>query len=442
MSDNVPRLTGGILFGLMLEARKLKSKVRSGFSEERTDGLSETDIMKSLVDIFTGETQQMPYENTFKKNVSDYKKCIISKAEYLPFDDSRFINLFKDSVEQNKKDTLESMSAFINEKFSERKLKWLVSAVVESICTDETVNDSENFKISPNDSVFKQGLLRVEVIEIESFLLDVMRYIFVSKLDNTLGKPTFEAWHSQSGERTPWEFNNAELGQHMNDLEITRYNPSVEELDEQTAGIVEQEHVEESDTENEEKSKFNTRDKESMKQQVLNNPKIINQHAQNIYNDEVNFNVTPARKILSPDEYYNLFIIFGEKYADDSFTLGNGRVFELTNTAIKQKFSQFTLEDMDEIIGLPALFLPEYSKINNEIEIGFLGKLEEIDKTEGIGYSKFYFRKERKINMKLIESNKSKLRIDEGELNRTHWAIKRANLKLVIEEITNDNETE
>ena len=172
----------------------------------------------------------------------------------------------------------------------------------------------------------------------------------------------------------------------------------------------------------------------------------LQQNADRIYNIEqansVNLNVTPARKILSPDEYYNLFIIDGEKYADDSFTLGNGRVFELTNTAIRQKFSQFTLEDMDEIIGLPALFLPEYSKINNEIEIGFLGKLEEIDKTEGIGHSKFYFRKERKINMKLIESNKSKLRIDKGELNRTHWAIKRANLKNILEGFSNGNETE
>lgn len=279
MSETVPRITGGILFGLMFEARKTKSRVRRGCLEERTDKLSETDIMKSFVDIFTGENQQMPYENTFKKNVSDYKKCIISKTEYLPFDDSKFINLFKDSVEQNKKDTLESMSIFINEKFSERKLKWLVSAVVESICTDETVNDSEDFKISSNESVCKQDLLRVEVIEIESFLLDVMRYIFVSKLDNTLGKQTFEAWYSQSGERTPWKFNNAELGQHMNGLKITRYNPSVEDVEEQ-------EHIEESDVEIEEEFNSDVESDDSISKQVLNNPKVINQYANKIYNIE------------------------------------------------------------------------------------------------------------------------------------------------------------
>lgn len=174
------------------------------------------------------------------------------------------------------------------------------------------------------------------------------------------------------------------------------------------------------------------------------------QNADRIYNIEqannVNHivNVIPERKILSPDEYYNLFIIYGEKYEGNSFALGNGRIFEYTNTAVQQKFSKFTLDDIDEIISLPALFLPEYSKINNEIEIGFLGRLEDIDKTEGVGHSKFYFRQERTITMKLIESSQSKLRIDEDkrELSRTHWAIKRANLKQVIEEIINGNETE
>ena len=279
MSENIPRLTGGILFGLMLEARKPKSKIRIGCLEERTDALSETNIMKSLVDIFTGEIQQMPYGSTFKKNVSDYKKCIISKTGYLPFDDLSFINLFKDSVEQNKKDTLESMSVFINEKFSKRKLKWLVSAVVESICTDETIDDLENFKISTDESACKQGLLRVEVIEIESFLLDVMRYIFVNKIDNTVGKPTFEAWYSQIGERAPWEFTNAELGQRMNDLEITRFNPSA-------GNIEEQEHIEESGVELEEEFHSNVESDDAITKQVLNNPKVINQYANNIYNIE------------------------------------------------------------------------------------------------------------------------------------------------------------
>lgn len=279
MSDKIPCLTGGILFGLIIEAKKLKSKARSSFWKKQTDKLSDTDIMKSLIDIFTGEVQQSPYEETFRKNVTSYKKCIISKSEYLPFDDRKFINSFNDSVGQNKTDTLERMSVLINDKLSEQKLKWLVSAVIETICDDKTINELENFKISLNESKSKQVLLDVKLIEIESFLLDVMRYIFVNKLDNTLGKPTFEAWYSQSGERAPWKLTNADLGQHMNDLEITRYNPSVEEFEEQ-------EHVEESDVEIEEEFNSNVESDDSITKQVLNNPKVINQTANNIYNIE------------------------------------------------------------------------------------------------------------------------------------------------------------
>ena len=121
----------------------------------------------------------------------------------------------------------------------------------------------------------------------------------------------------------------------------------------------------------------------------------LQQNADRIYNIEqansVNHivNVTPIRQILSSNEYYNLFIIYNEKYEENSFSLNNDRVFQYTNSAISQKFNQFTLEDIDEIMSLPALFLPEYSEANQEIKTGFFGKLVDIDKRAG--YIKFDF---------------------------------------------------
>lgn len=159
----------------------------------------------------------------------------------------------------------------------------------------------------------------------------------------------------------------------------------------------------------------------------------LQQNAERIYNIEQANNVNnivnyvPARKILSPNEYYNLFIIYDEQYERDSFTIENGRIFEYTNTAIKQKFSQFTLEDIDEIMSLPTLFLPEYSEANQEIKTGFLGQLVDIDKRAG--YIKFDFHKEHEIDLNLVELHQSDLKIEDWELSRTHWAIKRANLE-------------
>ena len=172
----------------------------------------------------------------------------------------------------------------------------------------------------------------------------------------------------------------------------------------------------------------------------------LQQNADRIYNIEqansVNHivNVTPIRQILSSNEYYNLFIIYNEKYEENSFSLNNDRVFQYTNSAISQKFNQFTLEDIDEIMSLPALFLPEYSEANQEIKTGFFGKLVDIDTRAG--YIKFDFQKECEIDLNLIELHQSELKIEDWELSRTHWAIKRANLKNILKGFGNGNETE
>ncbi|WJQ85224.1 hypothetical protein QSV38_07780 [Streptococcus parasuis] len=285
MSDNIPRLTGGILFGLILEAKKSRTRVRSTYMD-KNDGLTEYEIMKSFISVFYENNEYRPRKSTLTKNTSDYKKCDISVGSSLPFNNQSDIDKFNTAVELNEKDTLERMSRFVKEKLSEDKLNWLISAILETIYHDSSIENSKQFKVSSKGQVLKENIPTLTTVEVELFLLDVMRYIFVNKIDNTLGKATFEEWYSQNGANTPWEFINKELGKSLPSIEITRYNSGVEELEEQTDGIVEQEHIEESDTENEEEYNFNTEGKESIKQQVVNNQKIINQHADKIYNIE------------------------------------------------------------------------------------------------------------------------------------------------------------
>ena len=148
----------------------------------------------------------------------------------------------------------------------------------------------------------------------------------------------------------------------------------------------------------------------------------------------------PLSLLLQSDEYYNLFIIYGEKYEKNSFSLNNDRIFEYSNTAIRQIFNQFTLEDITEIRSLPALFLPEYSYANHDIKIGFFRKLEDIDKKAKNAQS--VFQKECEIDLNQVELYQSELRIEDWELSRTDWAIKRANLKNILKGFGNGNETE
>ena len=51
----------------------------------------------------------------------------------------------------------------------------------------------------------------VTEIELPIFLLSVLGFIITERSDNTKGRPTFEAWHTQSGPKSPWKYK-ADIG--------------------------------------------------------------------------------------------------------------------------------------------------------------------------------------------------------------------------------------
>jgi len=142
---------------------------------------------------------------------------------------------------------------------------------------------------------------------------------------------------------------------------------------------------------------------------------------------------------LSPSQYYNLFVSFEEGIYDKSpFIIYNGRVLQedYTTNAIIAKFSNFTFDDINEIIALPTLFLPEYRNEENEKEkVGYLGLLTDINIRRGPGQSEFYFEKKQEFQMTKIVQLMNDLKFKERELERTHWAIKKADLLEVIKEL-------
>ena len=442
MSNNIPCLTGGILFGLILEARKSSTRVRSR-ELDKNDGLTEVNIMLSLLEIFNGGPQLRPQGTSLKKDVSQYKKCELSSTTYLPFDNQKSIASFADSVKQNKKDTLNRMSTFISDKFAESRLEWFVSAIIETISNDKTIDASEYFRVSINSVVSKSELSNVTTIEIESFLLDVMRYIFVNKIDNELGKSTFKSWYSQSGIKTQWKFINSELGKHLPKLEITRYATNIANTEERTDSIEEQEHTEEVPIETEDRINLNVETDESMRQQELKNSAVVNQYANDIYNIKTANNIinnNPSRAVLSSDGFYNLFVKYDEEYEGTCFTIRRDRMLNGTPEHIRTKFSKFSFDDVEEIVSLPALFLPEY-KNNKEIPFGYLGRLREINIPK-YGDPVFHFKTTKSVPVDWVNLHKDELMIAPFELENTHWAIKRANLMNVLEVLTDGSETE
>lgn len=168
--------------------------------------------------------------------------------------------------------------------------------------------------------------------------------------------------------------------------------------------------------------------------------KIVNIGSAHNINNTINF--SSAKSLLSPNSFYNLIIKSGEKYEEPHCIMYRDRVLEFTTPQLCRKLSNFTFEDIEEIINLPSLFLPEVEyEITGEQkrgQIGFWGKIKEIHIWPDSSYDvSFEIEKEGEIELdRIIEfSNELGLKIDGYEHRRTHWAIKRADLMSVIKKI-------
>lgn len=121
----VPYLCGGILFSLILQARKTRTKARDKY-HGGSDGLKDTDVMMGLVEVVTGDSFVSSQGKTFGKCTTQFKTCQDYGTTYIPFTDSSVISSFTSSVKQKDPDLLKRMSEFINKYINEMRSEWLV----------------------------------------------------------------------------------------------------------------------------------------------------------------------------------------------------------------------------------------------------------------------------------------------------------------------------
>lgn len=287
ISVNVPYLSGGILFNLLTESTKQKITARAKYNGYK-DLYSDTNLMISLITLTIGESF-IPTGDTFKKNTSDYKRCLISKSTYLDFD-----NVAK--VTSKDPNVYESMKDLVNNFLSESRHIWLVKALMEIIMQDSTIASDAEFGISVEKAIKKEQLNKVSQINIDCFLVSIWDYILQKKKDNTLGRSTFEAWYKQSSTNGKWKFINENIGTTITqNIEITRFEMPVynnEKVAECSKTLDAKEDNEffnpETDTPVIEADDISDEEEKSPKQitQTINNPKIVNQYADKIYNIE------------------------------------------------------------------------------------------------------------------------------------------------------------
>lgn len=201
----VPYLCGGILFTLILQARKTRTKARDKYSSG-SDGLSETATMMGFIEAVTGNSLGSCQGNTFGKVTSQFKTCQAYGATYIPFAEPSFISSFAFSVQKKDPDLLKRMSRFVENYINEMKSEWLVKAIFEVIEQDEGIDVNTIFFVTQNIPVKKRELAHVIDVELPVFLLSAFNFIINKRTDNTMGRSTFEAWHTKSSAKSSWKY--------------------------------------------------------------------------------------------------------------------------------------------------------------------------------------------------------------------------------------------
>ena len=201
----VPYLCGGILFSLILQARKTRTKARDKFNGG-SDGLKDTDVMMGLVKVVTGDSFESAQGGTCGKCTTQFKTCQDYGTTYIPFTDPSVISSYNFSVKQKDPDLLNRMSEFINRFINEVRSEWLVKSLIEVIQDDVEIDKDTSFDISLEETVTKDNLNNITEVELPVFLLSVLHFIITERHDNSKGRNTFEEWHTQSGKKSPWKF--------------------------------------------------------------------------------------------------------------------------------------------------------------------------------------------------------------------------------------------
>lgn len=265
---NVPYLCGGILFDLLLQARKHRQNAREKY-DSGSDGLSDPEVMMQFVSIVTGEEPVSPIGN-YKKCTSQYKSCQLNSNTYIPFTETSTVAAFDSAIKSKNSDVLKRMSEFVDRFISREKAEWLVKALIEVILNDSDVTESDKFAINRAQMAAPSELRNLTRIELQPFLLSVLHYVIVHRPDNEKGQATFDTWFSRTSDRAEWKFNSS-IGQAIAQRITVDYIAISEETPPDDA-------AETPETGPCSDTKAST---EPSKSQVVNNLTIVNQHGKN-----------------------------------------------------------------------------------------------------------------------------------------------------------------
>lgn len=207
-NTDIPRLCGGTVFTLILEARQQRYGVREHFAGD-SDGLSEMDTLIGLAQVMVPDLKRpaKTREDVVQGNTTEFKICKTAGGKgYYPFSNRQAKKAFDDRVKGDYAEALKAMCdftrKFIRVRGSGKQDENLVKALLDLIEQDGSIGDSQVFYITPDGKpMTKQKINQIDGDEIclQSFLLGVWHFAIMRREGNTIGKATMNDWCPSKG---------------------------------------------------------------------------------------------------------------------------------------------------------------------------------------------------------------------------------------------------
>jgi hypothetical protein len=191
---NFPVLCGGTFFTLLLAAAKQGLNERKKWGESAA--FTESDVFEALIQVAIPTYKPPTDDENFKSVVSAYKSCSKSKSGRLPIHEQANITTFNNLIMNDYQTPLSTMVTLITKYIDfDGKGYWLIKALLELISMDNRIKDTDQFFISEDGRpITKYEINNLTDIWFSAFLLGVWHFIIINKIENILGKDTYDGW--------------------------------------------------------------------------------------------------------------------------------------------------------------------------------------------------------------------------------------------------------
>ena len=437
-NTDVPRLCGGTFFLQILRMGKPPTRTKDEGRRGIKDEVNNQRVLEALIRFFKPEFKPDSDGDTFVGNVSEYRACKVSTGTNLPFEDDYYIDQFDVLIKSNYQPVAKQMSRFVDSfiDVESDKVYSVIRALLQTVKDDTSIKDSDVFFM--DKPITKAELAQETTITLETFLLGLWHFIVVNRKNNLVGRDTFKEWNKQAGQGKPWKYT-SRIGEDY-PIKITAQRLNGQAFKKDDASY--EEEVLEEDTKEYESEEDNYPEFIEYKQffqslhltQTVNNffgapgSTQINNNFAPIYMGSISPVLPEARNTkIDKDDYYHLLVGYESKE----------RILVDTERALTEYISDdvkntFSLDDTERMSGIQVLMMPEIQDTEKE-QTAMVGMLTKVKKQDnGVV---LYIQKGQTFPSVKVKENMELFGISHMfELNRTHWTIKKINLKEAMED--------